>query len=298
MANTAGLTAILMWGLLALLGANSAEIPAFQLLFICFSIAFGLMLARRVLRGNALWQKPDLSISQWLIGTLGLFGFHFLYFWALKLAPALQVSLIVYLWPLLLTILVARSGQRLQAIVGGGLGFAGVCLLLASKGNLDLQADHLTGYALAAGCALIWAGYSFWLARTPGKSDHIGWVAGLSALLALISHLLLEPMRWHYETSVWLSALLLGLGPVGGAFFLWDYALKRGNQVLLGALSFCAPLISALALVISGTATYSPVIVVALSLVLTGGLIASPPEGLKHLFSRFGRATAGKRISG
>jgi drug/metabolite transporter (DMT)-like permease len=36
----------------------------------------------------------------------------------------------------------------------------------------------------------------------------------------------------------------LGLGPLGGAFFLWDAALKRGDARQIGVLSFLTPLLS------------------------------------------------------
>ena len=39
-----------------------------------------------------------------------------------------------------------------------------------------------------------------------------------------------------------------GLGPLGGAFFLWDAALKRGDARQIGVLSFLTPLLSTLTL--------------------------------------------------
>jgi drug/metabolite transporter (DMT)-like permease len=40
----------------------------------------------------------------------------------------------------------------------------------------------------------------------------------------------------------------MGLGPLGGAFFLWDAALKRGDARQIGVLSFLTPLLSTLTL--------------------------------------------------
>jgi drug/metabolite transporter (DMT)-like permease len=39
---------------------------------------------------------------------------------------------------------------------------------------------------------------------------------------------------------------LLGLGPLGGAFFLWDAALKAGDPRRIGLLAFLTPLLSTL----------------------------------------------------
>ena len=48
---------------------------------------------------------------------------------------------------------------------------------------------------------------------------------------------------------------LMGLGPLGAAFYLWDYALKRGDARHIGILSYLTPLAStALLMVVSGRA--------------------------------------------
>jgi drug/metabolite transporter (DMT)-like permease len=38
------------------------------------------------------------------------------------------------------------------------------------------------------------------------------------------------------------------LGPLGGSFFMWDAALKRGDARQIGVLSFLTPLLSTLVL--------------------------------------------------
>jgi drug/metabolite transporter (DMT)-like permease len=47
------------------------------------------------------------------------------------------------------------------------------------------------------------------------------------------------PTGWE-----WLLLVLMGLGPLGGAFYLWDYALKNGDPQRIGLLSFLTPLLS------------------------------------------------------
>lgn len=281
MATFYGIIAILMWGLLALLGSETTVIPAFQLLFICFLISTLIMFIRRAVRRESVWRLPDMNISQWLIGTTGLFGFHFFYFMALRQAPALEVSLIVYLWPLLLAVMVATTGHRVQAILGGGVGFMGIVVIMAGNGELSLSAEASAGYLLALLCALIWSSYSTYLANSAGDADDIGWISLAVALLSLLAHLTLEShfsinlTQWQFDASTWFGAILLGLGPVGGAFFLWDQGLKRGNQSLLASLSFCAPLISSVALVIAGKDQPSMTLFVAVALIMLGGLIAN-----------------------
>lgn len=281
MATFYGINAILMWGILALLGSLTIEIPAFQLLFICFLISALIMFGRRFLRKEPLFSLPKLKLSQWLIGTSGLFGFHFFYFMALKQAPVLEVSLIVYLWPLLLAVMVASREQRFQAIIGGVVGFLGIVVIMTSRGELNLSLDSTAGYLLALLCALIWSSYSAYLAKSPGDVDDIGWISLAVASLSLVAHLTLESDcslsvdYWQFSSSAWLGAILLGLGPVGGAFYLWDLGLKKGNQSLLASLSFCAPLISSISLILVGQEAASMALLIAVALIMFGGLIAN-----------------------
>ena len=280
-ATGCGVGAVLMWGLLALLGSSTTSIPPFQLLFICFLISAGLMLFQRLMQKKSLLVKPELSPRSWLFGIVGLFGFHFCYFIALKLAPALEVSLIVYLWPLLLTVLVAQQGSRLIAFIGGGIGFVGIALLILSKDNVVAAnsnfpaAEQTLGYVLAFSCAGIWSCYSWYLSKVPGKVEDVGWLSLAVAGFSLLAHLLLEPVNWQLSANEWLGALLLGLGPVGGAFYLWDIGMKGGNQTLLASFSFAAPLITAISLVIAGVSDWSLEILLALGLVMLGAGIAN-----------------------
>lgn len=275
-----GLSAITLWGSLALLGTMTTEIPPFQLLFICFSISAGLMFLNRLLQKRPVLQKPDMTKRQWLIGIAGLFGFHSCYFMALRFAPAIQVSLIVYLWPLLLTLLVATTGHRRRAMLGGLLGFIGVSLVITQNdnGRSAIAVEYLGGYALAVCCALIWSTYSWSLSKNAGHSDDIGWLSLAVAVLSLVAHLILETSYWPLSSKELIGALLLGLGPVGGAFYLWDSGMKHGNRSLLAISSFAAPLITAFSLVIAGISEWSLILLTALILVLTGGLIANPPK--------------------
>ncbi len=281
MATFYGINAILMWGILALLGALTIDIPAFQLLSICFLISTLIMFGRRFLRKEALFRLPKLKPSQWLIGISGLFGFHFFYFMALKQAPVLEVSLIVYLWPLLLAVMVATGGQRCKAVIGGIIGFLGIVVLMTSKGELTLSLESTSGYLLALLCALIWSSYSAYLAKSPGDVDDIGWISLAVTVLSWIAHLALESDfslsvdYWQFSSSAWLGAILLGLGPVGGAFYLWDQGLKKGNQSLLASLSFCAPLISSISLILVGQEAASMALLIAVALIMLGGLIAN-----------------------
>src|SRR5919112_1421086 len=84
----------------------------------------------------------------WALGIGGLFGYHALYFTALRLAPPAEAGLINYLWPLLIVLFSALlPGERINAahVVGALLGFAGVVTLVSGRTGLDIRAEHGLG---------------------------------------------------------------------------------------------------------------------------------------------------------
>ena len=73
----------------------------------------------------------------------------------------------------------------------------------------------------------------------------------------------------------WLSVAALGLGPVGAAFYVWDFGVKKGDIQLLGVLSYAAPLLSTLVLVVVGIAAASWSLALAALLITGGAAIAA-----------------------
>lgn len=233
--------------------------------------------------------KVSLDKKDWLIGILGLYGFHFCYFMALKYAQALEVSLIAYLWPLLFAAFVASKKKRFQAIVGSLVGLVGISFILSPSKMFSFYWGDLAGYLLAFSCAFIWASYS-WYFSSKGKTSNldnkskpslsqsiheIGYFSFFVCILSLTSHLTLETTIWSFSSKETFATILLGLGPVGGAFYLWQLSLKSGNQVLLSSLSYCSPLFTAILLCAIGLSSWSINIVIAISLILIGACISN-----------------------
>ena len=84
-ATLIGLTAILMWSLLAVLTVATGKIPAFQLAAMTFAIGALVGCLTWIGRPDAiraLRQRP----TAWIVGVGGLFGYHALYFLALRFA--------------------------------------------------------------------------------------------------------------------------------------------------------------------------------------------------------------------
>lgn len=277
-ATLIGFTAILMWATLALLTQLSGPIPPFQLTAMAFTLAFGVGVMLWLREGGSPWRYLKLPAAVWVVGLFGLFGYHFFYFLALGHAPAVEASLIAYLWPLLIVLMSAwLPGERLRWFHGAGaaLGFLGAGLLITQGQGLSLRAEYTTGYLAALVCAFTWSGYSV-LSRYFGAipTQSVGGFCGVTALLAWICHWLWETPVWPVGWQ-WLAVLALGIGPVGLAFFTWDYGIKRGNLRTLGTLSYLAPLLSTLLLVLTGQGDPSWILLLSSVLIVGGALLAS-----------------------
>lgn len=276
-ATLIGLSAILMWSLLAVLTVATGTIPAFQLAAMTFAIGGGLGAVRWLRRGNALraLRQPPLA---WLVGVGGLFGYHALYFLALRLAPPAEAGLLNYLWPLLIVLLSALlPGERLafHHVLGAALGLAGTVLLLRSEGPA-LAARDAPGLLAAFSAAFVWAGYSVMSRRLAAvPTDAVAGFCLVTAALAALCHLTLETTVWPAAPLQWLCVVVLGIGPVGAAFYAWDIGMKRGDIRLIGALSYATPLLSTGFLIAAGFAAPTPALALAALLIAGGGLIAA-----------------------
>ncbi len=272
-----GFSAILMWSLLALFTTASGQMPPFQLSAICFLIGslpgICVLIARperlRLLRQPA---------RVWIVGIAGLFGYHFLYFTALRNAPAVEAGLIAYLWPLLIVVGSAMlPGEKLRwyHLAGALAGLAGTALIVARNG-LSFDGAYTLGYGAAFLCAFTWSGYSLLTRRFEAVSTDV--VTGFclaTAVLSLVCHLALETTVWPQTGFEWFAVAGLGLLPVGAAFYAWDFGVKNGDIQILGAASYAAPLLSTLNLVLTGFAEPSWRIALACVLVTGGAVLAA-----------------------
>jgi drug/metabolite transporter (DMT)-like permease len=273
-----GASAIGMWSLLALFTAASGNVPPFQLAAMSFTVgaAAGFLWIAAGRRWHDLRQPPQV----WALGVAGLFGYHALYFTALRNAPPVEASLIAYLWPLLIVVFSALlPGERLRwfHVVGALLGLLGTAFIVGGGGGLHLGREHAVGYGAALGCAVTWSTYSI-LSR---RFRHVptGTVAGFclaTAALSTLAHLGFEATVWPSGGREWLAVLALGLMPVGAAFYAWDHGVKHGDIQLLGAASYAAPLLSTLVLILAGFARFTWAVAIAALLVAGGAALASP----------------------
>jgi drug/metabolite transporter (DMT)-like permease len=272
-ATLSALAAILIWSSLAILGSRLTAVPSLLQVGAALLVS-GLLSAPR-------YREWGLPPGTWLIGIGGIFGYHFLIFTSFKYAPVVEANLLNYLWPLLIVALspVVLPGHPLRPhhLVGALTGFIGAGLIITG-GRLSPDPAHLPGYVMAAGAALSWALYSLLTKRVPRfPTSAVGGFCLVSGVMSTALYLAGKMGSNLYAPTAqeWLYVLLLGLGPMGASFFLWDRALKDGDPRVVGALSYLTPMLSTLWLVLLGGEALTPVSVVAMLLLVAGSLIGS-----------------------
>lgn len=281
-ATAIGFVAVLLWALLALFTVGTSPTPPLLLNTICFAIGGSLGLIWTGSTGG-FQRLKGVSWKVYAFGTIGLFGYHALYFSALRLAPAAEAGLIAYLWPLLIVLFSGLlPGEQLRPghLIGAGVGFLGAAVIILGGGT-GFDAAALPGYGLAFLCALTWSGYSV-ISRRLGNAptDTVAIFCVATAILSGLLHLALEDTVWPQGAAGWGSAVALGLGPVGLAFYVWDIGVKRGDIQLLGTASYAAPLLSTVVLVVFGIAAPTWALAVS-ALLITGGAVIAARASLK-----------------
>jgi drug/metabolite transporter (DMT)-like permease len=220
-ATLIGFSAVAMWALLALLTDASGRTPPFLLAAITFAIGTMVGLAARIFM-PAPEAATKIPLQVWVIGIGGLFGYHFCYFTALRNAPAVEASLIAYLWPLLIVLGSAlMPGERLRwnHIAGALLGLAGTALIVTKGSGVAFESRYVFGYAMAAVCAFLWSAYSLLSRRFPAvPTSIVTWFCAATSALSLLCHFALEETVLPATTGQWLAVVGLGLMPVGAAF--------------------------------------------------------------------------------
>lgn len=279
-----GFIAIILWATLALFTDLTRGIAPFQLLFLSFIIGASVNALWLGLSGNL--HRSDFVIPRaaWLLSVGGFFFYHYFYFNALSRAPAVEAGLIAYLWPLLIVLfsaLLPHERLRWYHVLGACVAFVGAAglILLKDGQGISLDGQYGVGYLFAVACALTWSLYSVFnrtFARVSSAAT-VGFCY-VVAVLGLLVHGLSDEIWQSPTAKQWLGIIGLGIGPVGLAFFVWDYGTKHGNIQILGTLSYCAPLLSTVLLILFTDAALTVGVVMGCLGIVLGAVIAVLPS--------------------
>ncbi|MCM5556610.1 DMT family transporter [Pleomorphomonas sp. JP5] len=276
-ATMVGLTAILMWSTLGVFTGGSGAVPPFLLNAFCLGLSGSIAIIWLIARGHTVVLKQPLRV--WIVGTLGLFGYHALYFTALRTAPLVEAGLINYLWPLLIVLFSGLlPGERLRPhhFAGVVLGFLGAALLVTAGHSLALDGGYAFGYLAAFLAAVVWASYSVISRRFASvPSEAVAGFCLAAAVLSLLCHAAFEETILPSSAMEWSMVALLGAFPVGLAFFVWDHGVKHGNIQLIGTAAYATPVLSTLLLTLTGYGMLGLTTAIACVLVTLGAIVAA-----------------------
>jgi drug/metabolite transporter (DMT)-like permease len=278
-ATLIGFTAVLTWGLLAFFSKLAGDVPPLQITAMAFTIGGLVGVASWPFRPGAARVLLQTSPIVWVHNVAGLFGAHFLYFMAVQRAPVLEVSLIAYLWPLFIVLFAGLlPGEKLKAhhLAGAALGLVGAWFVVSKGQSFGLTQGLQAGHMIALPYAIYWAAYSVSIRRY-GKisSDIVAGFCLMTGVLAGLSHLALEATVWPLAGIQWIAIIGLGLLPLGLGFYAWDFGMKHGDPMILGASAYAAPLLSTLVLLLAGFAELHWSIIAACLLITAGAVLAA-----------------------
>lgn len=270
---------IVMWSSLASLTLAVSHIPAL------FTVGMVLIIA--ALPGLRFWRSWRMPWSIWSCAIVGMFGYHYLLFDAFSRAPAVEVNMIQYLWPLFIVLgSPFFGGEKLNLghIIGGIFAFGGVIIVMTSKG-VNYSSEYWIGYTEAFCAALLWAFYTLSNRRYENmKSSAVAGICLVSGLLSLCTFLVSSeelPVQLSVE---WLYFAMLGLGPMGLSFYTWDYAIRKGDPRFVGALAYLTPLLSMVLLtILYSDVTLTYLHLLSLLLIILGSMMGKlwPGSGLR-----------------
>ncbi|NWN82456.1 MAG: DMT family transporter [Halomonas sp.] len=299
--GSAAALAVLLWALVPLMANQAGDLPPLRLSALALLAgALGTLPMARRRRYRDAPLRPVQGLIVYLgvpLLTAGAVGACFA---AFNRAPAEQVALILYTWPVLFLLVSQwRALGRLpgNCLIGTALAFSGAALLVAPQALAGGISGTWSGYLLAALGALCWALYSLanqvaaW--RLGERMPHLLLIASLltgGASLALEGTIVL-PSR-----DALMTVIALGLGPYGLAMLAWDRAMRDPLAHRVGNLAHAVPVLATLFLVLAGISMPDWRLPVAALLVVAGSLTASAEPASRHGAEPEGIFAAAKRI--
>lgn len=244
------ISALLIWSTLAVSVVSLSKLSPL--------LTTGIALAGGGLIGLPWVPWRSLRLRTIAVGAIAMFGYHALYFVSLRTADPVAANLLHYLWPLLMILFapLMLKGVRMEArhIIAGLLGFTAACVCLAP--TVSIQGSQAAGLFVALLSAAIWAYYSVWSGRFPEiPTAAVSAYCLLAGIASLIVYLVLGALPnidiWKlggaFSTPTygqWMVLAYLAVGPLGGAFYLWDHSMKKGNPSQIALLAYAVPIAS------------------------------------------------------
>jgi len=252
--NTAliyALIAIILWGTVAaasklmLKTITNFQLMFFVALFSTISTLGIVVFSRKISEVTKLIKENLLSIIT--LGFIGLGIQQFLIFTAFANAPAAQVNVLNYMWPifiLVLSVFILKEKPSLKIMIAFLLGIIGVYIVITKGQLFSLQIHYFYGYLLALGAAFCWALFSTLNKTKNYEPIGASFLFNLTGLIFMTIIMFFTKSSFNITTNEIIGTFYIGLFPTAIGFILWVKALKLGKTSIIANLGHLTPFIS------------------------------------------------------
>ncbi len=281
--STLGFALYTIFGKVVFAGAASLATVLF-LRFLIGALAFW---------GLIIWRKgvPHLTkrnlITLWLLGGIGYAGQAGLYLSAVKLIPASTAALLLYVYPILVTLFALASKQeKLSAVKVGGLIFSisGLILVL----GLNLKGLNISGVLFALGAAAVYAAYILISNRVLNSVSPLLSSAVISSAACVTYGLFgfIQGFTWNISVSAWLGISGIAVFSTVIAILTFLLGLKRVGPSTASIVSTLEPVMTVGLAYIFLDENLTPVQAVGALCVVSGAILAALPRHEKMQIGR------------
>jgi len=247
---------LLFWGIYSsisklLLGDyDSMSLLFFMYLSSAITITLYMLITKKI---KAIKRIGKRELVIYSLISLFSFLYYFLYFIALKNAPAIEITTINYLFPLLIAILaipINKEKLTFKKWVALLLGLIGVFIIL-SKGNLSsIHFTHIKADIFAFIGALSWALLSNLSKKYVKRQESFTFIAIIIQFIACIFILPFFTSIHLPNITQIIGASWLGITNLVICFLIWQNLVYKLSASTVASISFITPFINIVAIVI------------------------------------------------
>lgn len=221
-------------------GASLATVLFFR--FAIGALAFWALLIWR--EGFTHLTKRNL-FALWLLGGIGYAGQAGLYLSAVKLIPTSMAALLLYVYPILVTLLALASKQEKRSMIKIiGLFFSTLGLILVL--GLTMEGLNLLGILLALGSAAVYAVYILVSNHVLNSVSPLLSSAVISTAASLTYGLsgLIQGFTWNISASTWLGILGIAVFSTIIAIITFFWGLQKVGPTTASIVSTLEPVMT------------------------------------------------------
>ena len=211
------------------------------------------------------------------------------YMSAFSFAPAAQVDMLNYTWPLMMVFCsLARSNSKIRPheISGLFICLLGLCCLFYKEiFYLKFHLNNMIGYIGGLLAAISWTAYNFLPRKTERKDSDYGYDMLISGSMLLVYQLFKN--QWYHPNPYELVAIsTMSIFCNGLGFIGWKIAVSNLSKVKVGSLANFIPIISVVVLCSLGIEQLQLILFVS-AILISSGCILLDRSIFQHIQQRF-----------